>query len=320
MRSAILVLALLISSCLAGHFLDFPYAGRANKLYVPAFANTRELPLFVMLHGCTQNATDFATGTKMNSYADLYGYFVLYPDEPVTANSAKCWNWFLPEDQVRGSGEPALIVAMADEVKSLYRIDSSKVFVGGLSAGAAMADILGVTYPDYFAAVAVASGLEYKSATNITAALDAMAYGGPAPDPQGVAAYQAMGRNARTFPLLVTHGTVDSVVNPLNAAEVVASYAKTFDLVIGRGESHGWITDTPTTTVPGQVPNGHSYTVSTYTDRLTGQVLIVAVTVNGMNHAWSGGDAAGTYTDPEGPNASLIMINYFLFSNFPPHF
>jgi len=259
----------------------------------------------------------------MNTYADIYNFYVLYPDQPVSANVAKCWNWFLPEDQNRGSGEPALIVAMADLVKQQHRIDSAKVFVAGLSAGAAMSVILGATYPDVFAAVTVASGLAYKSAENATYALEIMANGGPPPNPSGVAAYQAMASRARTFPLLVTYGTADDVVNPLNGAEVVASYVKTFDLVLGHGESHGWIIDTPTTTIPGQVPNGRSYTVYTYADRLTGETLIVQIVVNGMNHAWSGGDSAGTYTDPEGPNASLILINWFLYgfgSSFNFHF
>jgi len=319
MRSIILVLCLyLLQSCFAGQFLDFPYAGRANKLYVPTLAGLRDLPLFVMLHGCTQNSTDFATGTRMNWYAETYNFYVLYPDQPASANAAECWNWFLPEDQARGSGEPALIVAMADQVKQQHRVNSDKVFVAGISAGAAMADILGATYPDYFSGVCVASGLAYKSATNVTYALEIMAYG-PAPNAyiaSGLEAYQAMGPRARVFPLLVTHGTADDVVNPANAADVVASYVKTFDLVLGHGEEHGWITDTPTATIPGQVPGGHSYTVQTYADRLTGEVLIVSITVNGMNHAWSGGSAAGTYTDPEGPNASAILVNWFLFNNF----
>lgn len=285
-------------------------------LYVPSAASSgTPLPLFVMLHGCTQDPTDFADGCKMNTYGEQYDIFVVYPEQPTSANIDKCWNWFETQHQSRGSGEPELIVSIAQSVMAKYNVDNSSIFAGGISAGAAMADILGVTYPDFFRGVTVGSGLEYKAATSATGAYIAMDEGGPNPTTQGGVAYNAMGKYAQTLLVLVTHGTADYTVFPINGQQVTYSYAKNLDYVVGNGTSHGYITSTPTTTTPGQVPGGHAYTTYTFADSKTGVTYIKYITVNGMAHAWSGGSSSGTYTDPEGPDASLIMIEFFLGNN-----
>jgi len=281
-------------------------------LYVPTASGSKPLPLFVMLHGCTQNPTDFATGTKMNTYGEQYNFFVLYPEQPSSANANKCWNWFEPAHQSRGSGEPALIVSIAQSLYAKYSIDNMRIFVGGLSAGGAMADIMGVTYPDVFRGATVGAGLEYKAATSTTAAFTAMSSGGPDPNTQGQVAYKAMGSYAATVLVLVVHGTADYTVYPVNGKQVVTSFAKTLDLIAGGGTARGYITDTPLTTTPGQVPSGRAYTTYTYGDSRTKSTYIRYITVTSMGHAWSGGSSAGTYTDPNGPDASLIMVNFFL--------
>jgi poly(hydroxyalkanoate) depolymerase family esterase len=287
-------------------------------LWVPAASGTKPLPVFVMLHGCTQNPTDFATGTKMNPYGDQYNFFVVYPEQTSSANSNKCWNWFEPAHQARGSGEPALITSIALSLATKYQIDNTSIYVGGLSAGAAMADILGVTYPDVYRGAAVGAGLEYKAATTMVGAFSAMTSGGPAPATQGQVAYTAMGKYAQTLNVLVIHGTSDYTVYPVNGQQVVSSYAKNLDYVLGNGKSNGYITDKPTTTTPGQVPSGRAYTTYTYANSQTAQTLIQYVTVTGMGHAWSGGSSSGSYTDPQGPDASLLMVQFFLNSSVKP--
>ncbi|MGH2543086.1 MAG: extracellular catalytic domain type 1 short-chain-length polyhydroxyalkanoate depolymerase, partial [Ardenticatenaceae bacterium] len=178
----------------AGTFLTESYNGRLYKVYLPTgYQPGTPAPLVVMLHGCTQDPDQFAAGTEMNSYAEQHTFIVVYPDQPASANSSKCWNWFEPAHQSRGGGEPATIVEIVNEVKSDYTIDENRVYVAGLSAGAAMSVILGATYPDEFAALGVSAGLEYKAATSLVGAFTALTIGGPDPVAQGNAAYSAMG-------------------------------------------------------------------------------------------------------------------------------
>src|SRR3977135_4500902 len=146
----------------------------------------------MMLHGCTQTPEDFATGTRMNVIADREGFLVVYPEQPQSANLYKCWNWFEAANQSRGAGEPALLAEMITKVTSAYRIDARRVYVAGMSAGGAMAVIMGVDYPEIFAAVGVHSGLEFKAATNLNEGLAAQKAGGPDPKQQGRLAFLAM--------------------------------------------------------------------------------------------------------------------------------
>ena len=147
-------------------------------LYVPPGATAgTPMPLVLMLHGCTQNPVDFATGTGMNDAAAPANALVLYPEQPHSANPNGCWNWFRPGDQHRGSGEPALLVAMLQDVMARHPVDAQRVYVAGLSAGGAMAALLGREYPELFAAVGVHSGLQAGAAHNVMGALSAMKNG-----------------------------------------------------------------------------------------------------------------------------------------------
>ncbi len=191
---------------------------RDYKLFIPPAAATgtraTPMPLVVMLHGCTQNPDDFAAGTAMNELAAQQGFFVLYPAQSRQANPQGCWNWFKHTHQQRGRGEPELIAGMTRAVMAGYPIDANRVYVAGLSAGGAMAAILGATYPDLYAAVGVHSGLAASSATDLPAALAAMRSGAPA----GSGAMQGV-------PTIVFHGDADSTVHPSNGESVIASAA-----------------------------------------------------------------------------------------------
>src|SRR2546421_11033470 len=114
-----------------------------------------------MLHGCTQTAADFAAGTQMNELADAHQFIVVYPQQTTLANPTACWNWSVPGNQTRGSGEPSILARIVETVEgntSHWTIDRSRVFVAGASAGAVMSVILGATYPDLFAAIGVVAG------------------------------------------------------------------------------------------------------------------------------------------------------------------
>ncbi len=263
----------------------------------------------VMLHGCTQHADDFAAGTNMNVIAEEHQFVVLYPEQTKSANPNKCWNWFDPQHQKRGEGEPAVIVGMVNEVKEAYGINEKRVYIAGLSAGGAMSVVLAVTYPDVFSGVGVSAGLEYKAATSVTQALTAMAKGGPDPTEQGIKAYEAMGTYRKIMPVIVFQGDSDTIVAPINGDQVITQWIATNDLV-ENGKIDGWIQDQADETVSGEVPGGKRYTMYQYKSK-DGTVLLEKYMVAHMGHAWSGGTGEGTYTDPTGIDASRVMWTFF---------
>jgi poly(hydroxyalkanoate) depolymerase family esterase len=257
---------------------------RAYKVFVPPAAADRPLPLIVMLHGCTQDPDDFARGTGMNRLAMAEGFLVLYPEQARKANTSGCWNWFKHNHQRRGHGEPALLAGMVQECMQRYGVDPRRVYVAGLSAGGAMAAILGHTYPELFAAVGVHSGLAAGAAHDLPSALSAM---------QGGAATPAPPANSR--PTIVFHGDQDTTVHPANGHRVVQACAGTSPARTERGHSSG----------------GKAYTRHLHSDA-TGIVCAEHWVLHGAGHAWAGGSPQGTYTDAGGPDASREMLRFFL--------
>ena len=275
-------------------------------LYVPpgATADT-PLPLVLMLHGCTQNPVDFATGTGMNHAAAPANALVLYPEQPHSANPNGCWNWFRPGDQHRGSGEPALLVAMVRDVMARHAVDAERVYVAGLSAGGAMAAVLGREYPDVFAAVGVHSGLQAGAAHNVMGALSAMKSGakpGPATHSTGNAAASP------PPPLIVFHGDADTTVHAHNAEQLIQ--AQLAALAAAQGGTQHTVQAVHT----GQSPNGRGYTRTVYA--LPGDTASAVVAEHWLlhhtGHAWAGGHAGGSHTDPAAVNATAEMLRFFL--------
>lgn len=280
---------------------------RSYKLYVPTRLPDTPPPLLVMLHGCTQSADDFAAGTQMNRLAEEHGFLVVYPEQATHANPSKCWNWFKPQDQARDSGEPALIAGIAREVVSRHGADPRRVFVAGLSAGAAMAVVLGETYPEVFAGVGAHSGLPYASAHDIPSAMAAMKGGRSGlPGLRGlpVASATPGKRAGQAVPIIVFHGDRDHTVQPTNGAEIVQQALDVHLREAGDLNLHAF-------TESGVSPGGRRYSRTVHTDA-DGHACIEAWTVHGAGHAWSGGHSSGSYTDGAGPDASAEMLRFFL--------
>jgi poly(hydroxyalkanoate) depolymerase family esterase len=277
-----------------GRFVSGVFANGAGsrpyKLYIPDGVQDAPRPLLVMLHGCTQHPDDFATGTRMNEWAQAAHCFVLYPAQPQSANNAGCWNWFNAADQQRDRGEPSILAGMTRQVIAEHAIDAARVYVAGLSAGGAMAATMGETYPDLFAAVGVHSGLPHAAAHDIPSAFTAMR--------KGAAGSRASATKA--VPTIVFHGDRDTTVHPCNGemvAERAAGVAGS-DALAGSRERV-------------QNASGRAYTRTTQRDA-TGQPQVEHWLVHGSAHAWSGGSAEGSYTDPKGPDASAEMLRFFL--------
>ena len=300
-----------------GRFVDSSYTGatgtRAFKLFAPAGFEGESLPLVVMLHGCTQDPDDFAAGTRMNELAQAEGFFVLYPAQAARSNSHKCWNWFSPGDQRRGSGEPALLAGMVRHVLQTHPIDRDRVYVAGLSAGGAMAAILASEYPDLFAAAGVHSGVASGAAHDVASAFSVMKNGPAAapswPSPRSTSwpsparDSKAEASGARTpAPVIVFHGDADPTVAAVNGDAVIAAALTGVDVVaekVAAADAGG----------KRRVKRTVWRDAGASSDAPT---LAEHWVVEGAPHAWSGGASAGSYTDPDGPDASRQMLRFFL--------
>ncbi len=266
------------------------------KIYVPPLPPGRKVTgLVVMLHGCGQTPDDFAAGTRMNDHARDAHWIVVYPSQPASAHRQRCWNWFDPAAQVRGTGEPAWIAALARGTARAWGLRRQQVFVAGLSAGGAMAAAVAHAYPDVFAACGVHSGLAAGAARGMVGALSAMRHG------------VSIGRPppARQVPTIVFHGDRDNTVHPRHGAHVVAAALRPSAAGIALADPAA----TPEVTAM-QTAGGHASTRHVYRNPQR-RTVAERWDVHGMGHAWSGGSARGSYVDPAGPDASAAMLAFF---------
>lgn len=240
----------------------------------PAGAQRERLPMLVVLHGCVQSADDIARGTRLSEAAAREGFVVLYPEQPASANLQRCWNWYSPAQSTRGRGEAGLLAEMIDSVAAREGVDRRRISLVGMSAGAAMAANLAVAYPERYAALAMHSGIAAGAATDIASALRVMAQGPGDGGVLGDAALAAMGAQARAMPVIALHGAADKVVAPANLTAVVAQWRRV-------------------------------------NARASGSAVVEEHLLDGVGHAWSGGAAAGSYTAPQGPDATGMILEFF---------
>jgi poly(hydroxyalkanoate) depolymerase family esterase len=256
---------------------------RGYKLYIPASIKDRPHGMIVMLHGCTQNPDDFAAGTAMNALAEVHGLLIVYPAQTRANNPSSCWNWFRPTDQMRDQGEPAILAGLTRALALQFNVGRERTFVAGLSAGGAMAMVMAETYPDLFAAAGIHSGLDYRSANDVVSALAAM---------RGSHSPSATLRSADVaVRMIVFHGASDATVHPSNS-----------DRIAARVGSSGKATS--------QTARGAGYTRTAFGPEHA--PLLEQWSIDHLGHAWSGGSAAGSFTDQRGPDASAEMVRFFL--------
>ena len=284
------------------------------KLWVSSgYQKGKSVPLLLMLHGCTQKAEDLAAMSGMNELADRNNFLVAYPEQAAAANPLKCWNWFDPKHQSRDAGEPSLIAAVVSDVRSLYSINSERVYAVGISAGGAMAVVMVVAYPETFAGLGVIAGIEYKAGTTVQAGLAAMKQGGPDPNQQGLGAFEAiqksLGGAKKRIPVIAFQGMKDPYVSPLNTEQLITQWAQTNDY-LDDGKDNDSVSIRSPKETKGSVPNGYSFTKYSYYDGAK-QLLMEKWLVEDLGHAWPGSPIANQFADPKGPNASAEMWRFF---------
>jgi poly(hydroxyalkanoate) depolymerase family esterase len=306
---------------------------RGYLQYVPAGLRPGR-PVVVFLHGCNQTAAQAVVATRFNALADKEKFAVVYPEQVLSApstapvadgNGVGCWNWFLPEDQKRGVGEPAVLAGLAQAVVKRLRSDRRRVYVEGISAGADMTVILAATYPDVFAAAGSLAGCSYDTCG----------------DGSGTLTHDAMGPRARVVPLFVENGTADALNPAAQSQNLVDSWLGADDLA-DDGQTNMSISRQPATdvtTIPSRAPapgsgdpcvhnnsflcaggilglSDYPVTVRTWRDSLGSDVLELWL-VHGMAHAQPHAPAGEPYTDPLGPDVTASSYRFFARHHLP---
>ena len=256
------------------------------------------LRLVVMLHGCDQSATLFAQGTRMNQHAGRAGCAVLYPQQSAV-HLHRCWHWFDRATQ-QGGGEVPAIAGMIRKVLDSYPIDRTRVYIGGLSAGAAMANIVALNHPEMFAALGLHSAPLFGAGHGGAAALGVMQRG--ASVRAGSAIAEVLNRHTAfpPMPTILIQGEEDSVVRPVNQAQLERQA-----MLLNRLPAASRV---EILNKPGN-RNTHPYVMRDFYQGNTLMLRIVRVAE--LKHAWSGGDEQLSFNCGAGPDASRMLLDFF---------
>jgi poly(hydroxyalkanoate) depolymerase family esterase len=272
-----------------------PVGARRYRLAVPTGDTRAPRPLLVVLHGCTQDAADIARGSRLDRAAAERGWLVAYAEQPASANPRRCWNWFDPAHQRRDAGEPALVAAIVDDVARRHRVDASRTWLVGISAGAAMAGIVALAYPERIAGVVMHSGLAVLGASTALEAVAQMQQGVGDAAPSIAAARARLGA-APVPAALVIHGETDPVVRAANGVQLAAQWRALANVETPTDDAH--------------VPRDARVTARAW--RAAGGTVprVAHWQVAGLAHAWSGGDSAGSWTDPAAPDIVPALLDW----------
>ena len=212
----------------------------------------------------------------------------------MSANHSACWNWFQRADQLRDAGEPSIIAGLTRALMGEHDIDARRVYVAGLSAGGAMAAVMSATYPELYAAAGIHSGLAYGSATDLASAFAAMK---GTPRASATEDRSPRTRKAAFAPLFFMVRRIKPCI-PRTPKGLLPTLAWRF-LALQRRRNRA------------AARGGRAYTRTLITDA-RGAPHVEYWAIEGLGHAWSGGRPDGSYTDPQGPDASREMLRFFL--------
>jgi poly(hydroxyalkanoate) depolymerase family esterase len=280
-----------------------PTAGRfvnhlSYTLYTPPGAALARMPLVVMLHGCKQNADEFAQGTRINLLADRYGFAVLYPEQSKHDHAHRCWRWY-DESSAGGGGEAASVVSLVQAVVAQHRLDPERVYVAGMSAGAGLAALLAIRYPSVFAAVGLHSGVVFGEARSAVAAMDVMRRGSRN-DPVGLIDASVDVRNFPGMPAIIVHGELDSIVSATNAEQLSTQFLRLNGFIDATGARRAGETREE------KVPDG---VVRDFVKN--GRRVVKTCVVRGLGHSWAGGDDTVAFHSSKGPDSTAMMWEFF---------
>lgn len=264
-------------------------------------------PLLVMLHGCTQTAEEIAHATRLDERAASAGVVVLYPEQSPELHPARCWRWYEPAHQQRGEGEPARIAGLTRAALRETGADPDRVFVAGLSAGGAMALVLGAVYPDLYRAVGSFAGVPYGVAGSEAEALTVLA-NGPDSTALGARVREAGATGARPISVFVLHGGADRIVHPAHAAGIITQWSAANHRAGGTGGTSAEVLEA--FDEAGE-QGGRRFQRTVLADPACGTHL-ERWSVDGLGHAWSGGRAGAPFSDPRGPDATRELLRFLL--------
>jgi len=291
-------------------FFSLPGTGLAPArrmmywLYLPSGVSKAPLPLVVMLHGCKQTATDFAVSTRMNQLAERKGFAVLYPQQSAAADANRCWHWYRRATQ-QGNGDVALIAEMIRQVRARHRLDTTRTYVAGLSAGAGLAAILALRHPQLIAAAGLHSAPVFGTSDSPMSGFQAMQQGAGVHHREAVREFTDSKLQFPGMPVMLIQGKSDSVVRRVNVDHLTTQFS-----IIDAP----WITSAEPVVrsyagrSSGRSPR-HSYKTATY--YAGRKPMLVKCEIDLLGHAWSGGDGSLDYSTPEGPDATLLMWTFF---------
>lgn len=289
------------------------FGKRDYKVYLPKGLDlSQKHPVVVMIHGCDQNASLFATATRIVKWADKEKFIVLLPEQNTAYNPYKCWNWVLPVNNAR-TGEAQVIVDMLDKVLEKYNGDKNRVYAAGMSSGASMVNILGNCYPERFKAIASHDGTQYYSTKTGLDFADVVLYGPSVDAPSaalvGDACSALVANRPKQMPIIIFHGMKSPLMSPAHAYDIESEFKIFNDLLDNGLRDTSYFQSKDVVFVPGK---GQTYGYNKYTlVNPNHEVLIERYMINDLEHAWSGGDGSVPYTDPKGPDATAFIIDFF---------
>ncbi|WP_176061060.1 PHB depolymerase family esterase [Paraburkholderia sp. BCC1876] len=267
-------------------------------LYIPSGHALESMPLVVMLHGCTQSIDEFAEGTRMNVLADRFGFAVVYPEQSKHVHSHRCWHWYDASESA-GGAEARAVVSLVDALIVQHGFDSERVYVAGISAGAGLTALLALNYPEHFAAVALHSGPAFGEARSGIAAMDVMRRGARGEPAELVDALVDVA-NYPGMPAIIVHGDADHVVSPINADQLAEQFLRLNRIVDANGARKS-----------GEVREERKGGVVMRDYIRSGRRVVRLCRVQGLAHAWSGGDDVIPFHSAKGPDASAMVWEFF---------